>query len=118
VNDVWVRAIGVSSFKEANLLKVSVNGLSIAVGLVGSRAFAFDSKCPHKGGPLDQGELIGHVVRCPWHRYEFNVFSGEAVTIPYPVKYGAWRKTGNLRLYPTEIKQGEVYLDVPTPNHY
>lgn len=105
--------ISLTRLKKARFLKVSLNGSSAVVGFASGRVFAFDSKCPHKGGPLDQGELTGHVVKCPWHSYEFNVFSGEVVTIPYPLKYGVWRDTGSLRLYPAKVVQGEVYLDIP-----
>lgn len=109
----WIRASSVPEAKSGSSpRKVEVNGSTIVVGMIGDRPFAFEASCPHKGGPLNQGELIGDRIRCPWHEYEFNVFTGQVVAIPYPEKYGEWRKTGNLRTYQVRVVQGDVYLDV------
>lgn len=33
--------------------------------------------CPHMGGPLDQGRIANGEVICPWHRYRFDLGTGE-----------------------------------------
>ncbi len=38
--------------------------------------------CPHKGAPLSAGDLEGDVVICPLHAWEFNVRTGECVSMP------------------------------------
>jgi nitrite reductase (NADH) small subunit len=38
--------------------------------------FATDNTCPHRGGPLAEGDLIGGEVTCPWHLWGFDVQSG------------------------------------------
>ena len=92
------------------MTKVEVNGLTIVAGEYDSVPFAFDATCPHKGGPLDKGEIRGNRIKCPWHGYEFNVFTGEPVVIPYPPKYGEWRKSGDLRLYDAKILGDDLYI--------
>lgn len=88
-----------------------VSGHSLVYGIIGERAFVFDSECPHKGGPLAQGELLGQKIKCPWHGYEFNVFSGKVASIPYPLWYDEWRKTGSLHVYKTKIRNSVIYFE-------
>lgn len=38
--------------------------------------FASDNSCPHRGGPLAEGDLMGNEVVCPWHLWGFDVVSG------------------------------------------
>lgn len=37
---------------------------------------ALDNACPHRGGPLAEGDLIGREVICPWHLWGFDVVTG------------------------------------------
>lgn len=38
--------------------------------------FALDNSCPHRGGPLAEGDLLGEELICPWHLWGFDVASG------------------------------------------
>ena len=38
--------------------------------------FATDNTCPHRGGPLAEGDLIGEEIVCPWHLWGFDVATG------------------------------------------
>lgn len=110
---MWIRASSIAEVKAAgSLKKAEVKGVNIVIGVVGDRPFAFEASCPHKGGPLVQGELVDDIVRCPWHKYEFDVFTGKVLVIPYPPKYGEWRKTGNLRTYQARVVHEEIYVDI------
>jgi nitrite reductase (NADH) small subunit len=54
--------------------------------------YAIDDTCPHQGGPLGEGEVVGTVVTCPWHEWSYDVRSGVNTDDPnckvsaYPVK--------------------------------
>lgn len=61
---------------------VEVNGKQIALFNVEGQFFAIDSTCSHKGGPLAEGEVSGHVVTCPWHLGRFDLRTGEVVGSP------------------------------------
>lgn len=39
---------------------------------------AFARDCPHMLGPLDEGEIAGGRVVCPWHGYAFDVRTGQS----------------------------------------
>jgi nitrite reductase (NADH) small subunit len=38
--------------------------------------FASDNTCPHRGGPLGEGDIIGNEIVCPWHLWSFEVDTG------------------------------------------
>jgi 3-phenylpropionate/trans-cinnamate dioxygenase ferredoxin component len=61
---------------------VALEGKRIAVFNVDGRYHAIDDTCPHRGGPLSEGELEGEVVTCPWHRSTFNVTTGAVLSAP------------------------------------
>ena len=50
---------------------------AIAVCNVEGSIYALDNTCPHAGGPLGQGHLQGHLIVCPWHRWRYDVRTGE-----------------------------------------
>jgi nitrite reductase (NADH) small subunit len=91
----------------------------IAVGLgrafdVGGRAlavfrgrdgkvFAVEGKCPHKGGPLADGMLIGEQVVCPLHAFRFHGESGECDQ----------SNVCAIETYPAEVRNGTVVITAP-----
>lgn len=48
----------------------------IAVYHTADGFFASDNVCPHRGGPLGEGDLIGNEINCPWHLWGFDVRTG------------------------------------------
>ena len=44
--------------------------------------FASSSQCPHQGGPLGDGLVDGKTGTCPWHAWQFDLVTGEAVFDP------------------------------------
>ncbi len=53
-----------------------VNGRTIALYHTADGFFATDNTCPHRGGPLAEGDLIGNEINCPWHLWGFDVATG------------------------------------------
>lgn len=46
----------------------------------GSAGALFD-RCPHRGMPLSEGEILGHALQCPYHGMQFDT-SGRCIHIP------------------------------------
>lgn len=81
---------------------VEVAGRSVGVFNVGGEFFALRNRCPHQGGPLCAGHLIGlvlaeapgeyrylrpgEILRCPWHGWEFDVRTGQSWIDPARVR--------------------------------
>lgn len=53
-----------------------VDGRTVAVYHTRAGFFATDNICPHRGGPLAEGDLIGEEITCPWHLWGFDVATG------------------------------------------
>ena len=51
-------------------------GQTVALYHTASGFFATDNVCPHRGGPLAEGDLIGDEINCPWHLWGFDVKTG------------------------------------------
>lgn len=55
---------------------VRVGEKTIALYHTASGFYATDNICPHRGGPLAEGDLIGNEITCPWHLWGFDVTTG------------------------------------------
>jgi nitrite reductase (NADH) small subunit len=64
--------------------------------------FAIDNACPHRGGPLGEGDVDGTVVTCPWHAWRWDVRTGVNVNNP-AVKLGC---------FPVTVEEGALVVEV------
>ena len=62
------------------------DGNELAVYNVGGEYYATENFCPHKGAPLSEGMMCGHIVECGWHGWQFDVRSGECLTVRERIK--------------------------------
>ena len=70
---------------------VDAQGKTLALFNVDGAYHAVDNLCPHRGGPLGEGDLEGRLVLCPWHAWRWDVTTGANANNPavriacYPV---------------------------------
>lgn len=57
-------------------IRREIDGRVIAIYHIEEGYFASDNACPHRGGPLAEGDLIGREIVCPWHLWSFDVITG------------------------------------------
>lgn|SRR5574341_248263 len=81
---------------------VDAGGKSLALFNVDGVFYATDNSCPHRGGPLGEGDLDGCVVTCPWHAWRWDVTTGANVNNP-GVRVACFAVT---------VENGTVYVEV------
>ena len=74
----FVRVARLSDLEEGKGAIVTVKGTKIALFRCEGSVYAIRNQCPHMGGDLGEGLLIGDIVRCPWHGWKFSVKTGKA----------------------------------------
>jgi nitrite reductase/ring-hydroxylating ferredoxin subunit len=62
------------------------DGNEVAVYNVGGEFYATDNFCPHRGARLTEGVLCGYIVECGLHGWQFDVRTGECLTVPEKIK--------------------------------
>jgi len=72
----------VEEFPEGRLKKVQFAGENVVVANVGGKLYAIAASCTHRGAPLDEGELDGTTLVCPWHGGQFDITTGKVVSPP------------------------------------
>jgi nitrite reductase/ring-hydroxylating ferredoxin subunit len=94
-----------TDLKDGTLLKVEVKGKELVLTLVDGKIYAIDNECTHQGGPLNEGELNGHDLKCPWHYAVFDVRDGRVSDRT------VWAT--NLNSYPVKIDEtnGDVLVN-------
>lgn len=77
-----VKVASASELPRGSSKLVEANGQAVALFNVDGEYFAIDDACPHAGGPLNEGDLDGNVVTCPWHGAQFDVTTGKVLCAP------------------------------------
>ena len=82
---------------------VEVEGQDILLVKTKGAVFACETECPHQYAPL-QGAVLKEIGRlsCPRHGYRFDLVTGECEGHPQ----------FNLKVYPIEIRNGDIYVDL------
>jgi nitrite reductase (NADH) small subunit/3-phenylpropionate/trans-cinnamate dioxygenase ferredoxin subunit len=85
-------------------LTVEAAGITAVLFNVDGTLYALDNTCPHAGGPLGEGTFEGEMIQCPWHRWRYNVRTGEKLANP----------EFKVPCYRVETHGDAVHLIVPT----
>jgi 3-phenylpropionate/trans-cinnamate dioxygenase ferredoxin subunit len=85
-------------------LFVDIGDTPVVVFNVSGQFFAIGDLCTHDDGPLGDGDVEGFNVVCPRHGAEFDMRTGEAVSMPAVVDIPA---------YPVRVVDGKIEVGVP-----
>ena len=115
-----------SSFPDGERRIVSAGGRSIGVFRVGKSFYGIRNRCPHQGGPLCLGHVLGDAVAdapgqarvssdplriaCPWHGWEYDLDSGQSfmgTASPGVRSYGVGLERGGSLLDEATARPGE-----------
>ncbi len=72
----------VADLKPGHATLVEVDGEDVAVFNVDGAFYATQNACTHADGPLNEGDVEGCRVTCPWHASVFDVRDGSVVLGP------------------------------------
>lgn len=97
----WVDAVALDELEENTPKRVQIEAGPLVLVRQGDRVLAASATCTHVGGPLDEGEMHGTCVQCPWHGSVFDLTNGEVVNGP---------ATTPLHAYETRVRDGQVQV--------
>jgi nitrite reductase/ring-hydroxylating ferredoxin subunit len=72
----------------------------VAVINYGGRIIGFQSECAHMRASLAKGEIVDGVLTCPWHGWQYDIESGECLTVA----------GHRLKQFRVEVDEEDVYL--------
>jgi len=98
----FVRAVKKEEVPPGTVRELQLDGKVIALANVGGKLYAINNVCLHRGGPLAQGELVGQLLTCPWHGWQYDVTTGKVTMNP----------AVGVETYQVETRGDDVYVDV------
>ena len=100
----YIKAADYEELGEGELLGVEVDGEPVCLAKVDGQVCAFTDNCTHISGPLNEGELDGDVLTCPWHGAQFNVRTGKVLRGP---------ARQDILTYPVKIEGESILIQLP-----
>jgi nitrite reductase/ring-hydroxylating ferredoxin subunit len=116
-----------TDFPDGERRIVQAGARSIGVFRIGERFYGIRNRCPHQGGPLCLGHVLGDAVAeapgratvsndplriaCPWHGWEYDLESGQSFMGPSHAgvrSYGVGLAPGGSLL--AELQEGATDL--------
>ena len=84
-------------------VKLEKNGKTICVTRIGDEVFAIDDTCSHFEASLSEGDVTDYKIECWLHGAEFDLRTGEAVTLPANIPLETYSVTVNANSVTVEI---------------
>jgi len=100
----WYRVTTTDNIPLREGRKVRLGGHEIALFNLGDHFLAVDQRCPHLGGPLSDGIVVGDTVVCPLHAWKICLRSG-AVNTP--------TVRACVQSYPTRVEDDVILIEYP-----
>ena len=78
----FVKVATVQEIQPGDRKLIDFEDVTVALFNVGGKYYCIEDVCTHDGGPLAEGELEGHIIKCPRHGALFDVVSGDVLSMP------------------------------------
>ncbi len=89
------------SLPESKGVRFDVGEHRVAVFRIGDEVYAIGDRCSHAEASLSEGEVYDCIVECPRHGSEFDLRTGDALSLP---------ATKPVPIYPISVEDGYVFL--------
>jgi len=86
----FTRVCSVGEIPEGSARAFRLNGDEIAVVHSDGKFFAISNICTHEHERLHEGWIEGHTIECPRHGAQFDLETGEALSLPATKAVGAY----------------------------
>jgi len=100
----FIKVARSDELEDGELMAVEVDGEPVCLAKVDGCIYAFTDNCTHISGPLNEGELDGEVLTCPWHGAQFNVKTGKVLRGP---------ARQDIATYPVKVEDNAVFVSLP-----
>ena len=97
----WIEVCDTAELAPGASLRVEIGDTAVAVWNVEGAYYATQDSCTHEETSLAEGDLWGDVVECPLHGAQFDVTTGEVLSLPAVV---------SLKTYPVKVDAGKLYV--------
>ena len=98
----WIKVAEVGDIPTDQGYRVEVGDVAIAIWNVDGTFYATDDTCTHEEASLSEGDLWGGVVECPLHGAQYDVRTGEVLSLPAIFPIGT---------YPVKVKGDAIYVE-------
>lgn len=98
-------ACAADAIAEGQMRPVELEDRVVLIARCGGQFFCLDDVCTHDGGTLSDGELQEERVICPRHGAQFDLRTGEALTMP---------ATEDTVAHEVKIEGGKLFVRVRT----
>ena len=100
----FLKVASVDDVEEGGLLALEVDGELVCLARAEGRIYAFTDNCTHISGPLNEGDLVGHTLTCPWHGAQFDIRTGKVLRGP---------ARQDILTYPVKVEDNAIFIRLP-----
>ena len=105
--DAFVRICAVDDLEIDTPVRAEIDGTPVALVRTCDEVFAIYDECSHAAVPLSEGDVEGCTLECWLHGSRFDLRDGKPTGLPATVP---------VKVYPVEIRDGDVYLSLVPKN--
>ncbi len=98
----WFKVCRTNDLKAGDAASITLYARPYAVFNVDGRLYGMDGGCAHMKANLAVGSLYGNIIECAMHGWEYDVTTGECLTIPGIC----------LRTFPVKVEDDHIWIDI------
>ncbi len=97
----WIAVCAEEDVPSLEGRRVEIEGFSVGVFNTEEGFYAIGDVCPHKGGPLSDGDVAATTVSCPLHARKIELSTGEVTN----------DNLSRVLTFPVKVEDGKIFVD-------